>query len=199
MATILVVDDEKNYLWMLEELFQGEGYEVLTCERAEEALPLLAEGRVDLLLTDLRMAEMDGMALLGRVREMSPASSTIIMTAFGTVERAVEAMRLGAYDPFQWTAVRPALPPGQLQCHDRVAGRERTVRPRTGRLHRRHRPAPGGLRAGGRRDVVLGRGRRTSGGAAGEAPTCARYPGDPPGGQRESGVRGCPHPGCHPS
>src|SRR2546425_12385724 len=43
MATILVVDDEKNYLWMLEELFQGEGYEVLTCERAEEALPLLAE------------------------------------------------------------------------------------------------------------------------------------------------------------
>src|SRR3989442_3756007 len=80
MATILVVDDEKNYLWMLEELFQGEGYEVLTCERAEEALPLLAEGRVDLLLTDLRMAEMDGMALLGRVREMSPASSTIIMT-----------------------------------------------------------------------------------------------------------------------
>ena len=98
MATILVVDDEKNYLWMLEELFQGEGYEVLTCERAEEALPLLAEGRVDLLLTDLRMAEMDGMALLGRVREMSPASSTIIMTAFGTVERAVEAMRLGAYD-----------------------------------------------------------------------------------------------------
>src|SRR5256712_12535765 len=44
MATILVVDDEKNYLWMLEELFQGEGYEVLTCERAEEALPLLAAG-----------------------------------------------------------------------------------------------------------------------------------------------------------
>src|SRR2546428_1467028 len=98
MGTILVGDDEKNCLWMLEELFQGEGYEVLTCERAEEALPLLAEGRVDLLLTDLRMAEMDGMALLGRVREMSPASSTIIMTAFGTVERAVEAMRLGAYD-----------------------------------------------------------------------------------------------------
>src|SRR5438445_3202346 len=98
MATILVVDDEKNYLWMLEELFQSEGYEVLTCERAEDALPLLAEGRVDLLLTDLRMAEMDGMALHGRVREMSPATSTIIMTAFGTVERAVEAMRLGAYD-----------------------------------------------------------------------------------------------------
>src|SRR2546428_8403438 len=100
MATILVVDDEKNYLWMLEELFQGEGYGVLTCERAEEALPLLAEGRVDLLLTDLRMAEMDGMALLGRVREMSPNSSSIIMNAFGKVGRVVEAMRLGASDLF---------------------------------------------------------------------------------------------------
>src|SRR3989442_15856161 len=97
MATILVVDDEKNYLWMLEELFQSEGYEVLTCERAEDALPLLAEGRVDLLLTDLRMAEMDGMALLGRGREKSPATSAIIMTALGTVKRAVEAMRLGPY------------------------------------------------------------------------------------------------------
>jgi two-component system, NtrC family, response regulator len=98
MATIMVVDDEKNYLWMLRELFQSEGYEVLTCERAGDALPLLVEGRVDLLLTDLRMVEMDGMALLSRAREMSPATSTIIMTAFGTVERAVEAMRLGAYD-----------------------------------------------------------------------------------------------------
>jgi two-component system, NtrC family, response regulator len=98
MAIILVVDDEKNYLWMLGELFQNEGYEVLTCEKGSEALTLLREGQVDLLLTDLRMAEMDGMALLARAREVSPATSTIIMTAFGTVERAVEAMRLGAYD-----------------------------------------------------------------------------------------------------
>lgn len=98
MATILIVDDEKNYLWMLGELFQGEGYEVLTCDKASDALPLLQGDRVDLLLTDLRMAEMDGMTLLARTREVSPAISTIIMTAYGSVERAVEAMRLGAYD-----------------------------------------------------------------------------------------------------
>jgi two-component system NtrC family response regulator len=53
---------------------------------------------VDLLLTDLRMAEMDGMALLARAREIAPPVSIIIMTAYGTIERAVEAMRLGAYD-----------------------------------------------------------------------------------------------------
>src|SRR5438874_1343800 len=70
MATILVVDDEKNYLWMLGELFQNEGHEVLTCEKGSEALTLLRDGQVDLLLTDLRMVEMDGMALLARAREI---------------------------------------------------------------------------------------------------------------------------------
>jgi two-component system NtrC family response regulator len=107
MTTIVVVDDEKNYLWMIKELLQGEGYDVLTCERAAESLPLLKEGRVDLLLTDLRMSEMDGIQLIEQARALSPATSTILMTAYGTVERAVEAMRLGAYDvvlkPFKQT------------------------------------------------------------------------------------------------
>ncbi len=101
MATILVVDDEKNYLWVLEELFKSEGYDVLTCDKAADALALLRQEPVDLLLTDLRMAEMDGMALLTKVRDCAPAVSTIVMTAYGTVERAVEAMRLGAYDFIQ--------------------------------------------------------------------------------------------------
>ncbi len=98
MATILVVDDEKNYLWMLDELFQTEGYEVLTCEEGSQALALLRDGRVDLLLTDLRMVEMDGLVLLTQALGVAPHVSTIIMTAYGTIERAVEAMRLGAYD-----------------------------------------------------------------------------------------------------
>lgn len=98
MATILVVDDMKNYLWMLGELLQQEGYEVLPCEKAADAKPLLEEGQIDLLLTDLRMEEEDGMALLTHARAVSPATSVIIMTAYGSIERAVEAMRLGAYD-----------------------------------------------------------------------------------------------------
>lgn len=97
MATILVVDDERNYLWMLSELFREGGYEVLTSESATEAMPLLNEGRVDLLLTDLRMAEIDGLGLLAYAKDNYPAVSTIVMTAYGSVERAVEAMRLGAY------------------------------------------------------------------------------------------------------
>ena len=60
MATILVVDDEKNYLWMLGELFQNEGHEVLTCEKGSDALTLLRDGQVDLLLTDLRTRNCPG-------------------------------------------------------------------------------------------------------------------------------------------
>ena len=98
MATILIVDDMKNYLWMLSELLQQQGYEVLTCEKAADAKASLADGQVDLLLTDLRMEEEDGMSLLAHARSACPATSVIMMTAFGSVERAVEAMRLGAYD-----------------------------------------------------------------------------------------------------
>jgi len=98
MATILIVDDMKNYLWMLSELLQQQGYEVLTCEKAVDAKALLAEGQIDLLLTDLRMEEEDGMSLLTHTRAACPATSVIMMTAYGSVERAVEAMRLGAYD-----------------------------------------------------------------------------------------------------
>ena len=98
MATVLVVDDEKNYRWMLDELLRGEGYDVVTCEKGSDALVVLNEAKVDVLLTDLRMAEIDGMTVLDKAHEMSPATSTILMTAYGTVERAVEAMKRGAYD-----------------------------------------------------------------------------------------------------
>ena len=98
MATVLVVDDEKNYLWMLEELLRGEGYDVVTCEKGSDALLVLREAPVDVLLTDLRMAEMDGLTVLEKAREISPATSTLLMTAYGTIERAVESMRRGAYD-----------------------------------------------------------------------------------------------------
>ncbi|MBS0184482.1 MAG: sigma-54-dependent Fis family transcriptional regulator [Nitrospira sp.] len=98
MATILIVDDEKNYLWMLDELLRGEGFDVVTCEKGTDALIVLREATIDVLLTDLRMAEMDGLTVLEKAREISPATSPLLMTAYGTIERAVEAMRRGAYD-----------------------------------------------------------------------------------------------------
>ncbi|MEO8328255.1 MAG: response regulator, partial [Nitrospirota bacterium] len=89
MATILVVDDEKNYLWMLEEILREEGYDVLTSDSAAKAILMLKEESIDVLLTDLRMTGMDGMALLSQARDVSPTTSAILMTAYGTIERAV--------------------------------------------------------------------------------------------------------------
>ncbi|MBE4747421.1 sigma-54-dependent Fis family transcriptional regulator [Corallococcus sp. ZKHCc1 1396] len=95
---ILVVDDQCNMRATTALLLRGEGYTVSEAATGEEALGVLAQGQVDLLLTDLKMEPMDGLTLLKRGLEVSPRLQAIMMTAFGSIESAVEAMRLGAYD-----------------------------------------------------------------------------------------------------
>ncbi|HYV49353.1 MAG TPA: sigma-54 dependent transcriptional regulator [Myxococcaceae bacterium] len=102
---VLVVDDQRNMRATTAMLLRAAGYEVLEAGDGEEALRLLGGSAVDLLITDLKMEPMDGMTLLKRGLEVSPHTQVILMTAFGSIESAVEAMRLGAYDyvtkPFQ--------------------------------------------------------------------------------------------------
>jgi two-component system NtrC family response regulator len=98
METILVVDDEKNYLLVLKELLGGEGYEVVIAHSASEALKVFQETELDLVITDMKMPGMNGMELLGVLQEKDLHLPVIMMTAFGTVEKAVEAMKKGAYD-----------------------------------------------------------------------------------------------------
>ncbi|MCX5879396.1 MAG: response regulator, partial [Deltaproteobacteria bacterium] len=105
MDTILIVDDEKNYLVVLEALLSPEGYEIMTSDKAQEALRLIQESDIDLLLTDMKMPGMTGMELLEEVKKIKPEVPVIMMTAYGTIEMAVEAMKKHAYDyitkPFQ--------------------------------------------------------------------------------------------------
>ncbi len=98
METILIVDDEKNYLLVLEDLLAEEGYEVLTADSASEGLAVAESHELDLVLTDMKMPGMDGMAFLERLHSLKPDMPVVMMTAFGTVEKAVEAMRKGAFD-----------------------------------------------------------------------------------------------------
>jgi two-component system NtrC family response regulator len=136
MKTILVVDDQKNYLIALEELLRGEGYEVLTKRSAPEALEVCRRADIDLLLTDVRMAGMDGLQLLGEMQRIDPDLPVILMTAFATVERAVEAMKKGAHDyilkPFRneelLAAVRQALQVSELRRQHRQLRREQDSR-----------------------------------------------------------------------
>jgi len=98
METILIVDDEKNYLVILEALLAPEGYEIITQDNAVNALRLIREADLDLVITDMKMPGMDGMELLDEVKNIDSDLPVIIMTAYGTIEMAVEAMKKRAYD-----------------------------------------------------------------------------------------------------
>jgi two-component system NtrC family response regulator len=105
METILIVDDEKNYLVVLEALLGPQGYEILTAGSAKEAIRLIQEADLDLIITDMKMPGTSGMELLEASKEIKPDLPVIMMTAYGTIEMAVEAMKKRAYDyitkPFQ--------------------------------------------------------------------------------------------------
>jgi two-component system NtrC family response regulator len=97
METILIVDDEKNYLTILSALLEDEGFEVLTAPGGSEALEVHKSSDLDLILTDMKMPKMDGIELLENIKENDPDLPVIMMTAHGTVDKAVEAMQKGAY------------------------------------------------------------------------------------------------------
>jgi DNA-binding NtrC family response regulator len=97
-ATLLIIDDEESNLRSLEKIFSKEGYKVLTASAGKEGLDLLRGHDVDVVVTDLLMPGMSGVELLRAARALSPEVEVILMTAYGTVETAVEAMKDGAYD-----------------------------------------------------------------------------------------------------
>jgi two-component system NtrC family response regulator len=105
METILIVDDEKNYRMVLSAFLSGEGYETLTADSAQQGLEIVETTGLDLVLTDMKMPTMDGIELLKRIKEEVPDLPVVVMTAYGTVEKAVGAMQLGAFNfiqkPFQ--------------------------------------------------------------------------------------------------
>ena len=94
--TILVVDDEALIRWSLAERLKAEGYEVVEAETGRAALEKLPEG-VDLVLLDYRLPDTDGVTILRKIKEFDQDILVILLTAFATVETAVEAMKLGAY------------------------------------------------------------------------------------------------------
>lgn len=98
MAKILVVDDEKVMRAFLERALKKLGYEVELAASAEEALERFVPRRYQLVLSDMRMPGISGLELLERLLERDPGASVVIMTAFGTIENAVEAVQRGAVD-----------------------------------------------------------------------------------------------------
>ncbi|HEX3595042.1 MAG TPA: sigma-54 dependent transcriptional regulator [Polyangiaceae bacterium] len=126
---ILVVDDEPNLRRVLSAQLARDGYDVHTAEDGEQALGILAEHHVDLVITDLRMPKVDGMELLRRALAMDPELPVVMITAHGTVDNAVEALKTGAFDyitkPFDQSEVRVIVKKALLTRN--LAAREATA------------------------------------------------------------------------
>jgi two-component system, NtrC family, response regulator len=95
---VVVIDDEVNAAAALETLLREDGYEAAKANDARSGLVLIERLEPDVVLTDLRMPDMDGLELLARIKELRPETMVILMTAYGTVKTAVRAMKLGAED-----------------------------------------------------------------------------------------------------
>lgn len=96
--SVLIVDDERTLARAIRAFLVEAGYEAEVAPDAETALPMLATLRPDVVFTDVRLPGMNGIELLKKVREFDPAIQVVVMTAYGSIEGAVEAVKLGAFD-----------------------------------------------------------------------------------------------------
>jgi len=136
MGRILVVDDEEGIRSFVAEALATDGHAVTQAADGREALRRLAEHGFDLVLTDLKMPGIDGMEVVRRVRAEQPEVEVIVLTAHGTVDTAVEAMKLGAFDYLQ----KPVGSPAELRL---LVGRALERRTLLAARDRESREAPG--------------------------------------------------------
>ncbi|MFN8943403.1 MAG: sigma-54-dependent transcriptional regulator, partial [Pseudobdellovibrionaceae bacterium] len=131
-ARILVVDDEDSIREFLEIMLKKDGYEVTLAEDGLKAKEILSKKSFDMVISDLQMPNMTGIELLKHVKETIPDLVFLMITAFGTAETAVEAMKMGAYDyltkPFKIDEVRlniqNALRSKNLEVENRTLKKE---------------------------------------------------------------------------
>ncbi|MDA8172045.1 MAG: sigma-54 dependent transcriptional regulator [Nitrospiraceae bacterium] len=123
MTKILVLDDEEIIQTSARRVLEPAGYWVKTTASPKEALELTRTFSIDLVLSDLKMPEMDGLEFLKRIKEISPATEVIIITGFGTVRGAVEALRYGAFDYIE----KPLNPDDLLRTVGRCIERKKLL------------------------------------------------------------------------
>ncbi len=145
---VLVVDNEQEMVKLIQRHLEGEGFAVTPAHSGAEALAALARDEYDVVVTDLVMDEIDGLAVLREAQRLQPRARVILMTAFASLETAIAALRQGAYDylskPFKMAevtiAVRRALEDQRLREENRrlreEVGRQYAVTNLLGRLAR---------------------------------------------------------------
>ncbi|MCS7090659.1 MAG: sigma-54 dependent transcriptional regulator [Verrucomicrobiota bacterium] len=121
-SRLLLIDDEPDVLYSFRRLFEGPELEVITATSGEEGLRLISQVRPDLVVMDIRMTGLSGLETLRRMRQMDPKLLVVLMTAYGTTQTAIEAMKLGAYDyllkPFDVPKLRAVIQQGLKAARD---------------------------------------------------------------------------------
>ncbi len=121
---VLVVDDDPTALKGLSRVLKGEGYSVVTVDSGKEALQKAEGDNFDIVLSDIRMPEIDGMKLLKKLRKISPETAVVMITAYGSIQNAVDAMRDGAKDYI----CKPVNPEDLITTMRRVANEIRFLK-----------------------------------------------------------------------
>ncbi|MCK4655405.1 MAG: sigma-54-dependent Fis family transcriptional regulator, partial [candidate division Zixibacteria bacterium] len=98
MSSVLVIDDKKSMREMLTQTLGAEGFDVDSVSSGVKGVDIAREKRFDVVITDLKMPDMDGIQVLSKLKDNDPDAAVIMMTAYATIENAVEAMKLGAFD-----------------------------------------------------------------------------------------------------
>ena len=98
LPTILIIDDEESQLLSLKSFLTRRNYKILTASNGKDGFDIVRNNTVDIVLTDFRMPEWDGYEVLKQIKKLNPEIDVVIMTAFGSVEDAVNIMKAGAYD-----------------------------------------------------------------------------------------------------
>ena len=126
LYTVLIVDDETNIRRALEQILTHEGYTVITAESGKKAIELAANQKVDVLISDLIMPGMEGVEVIQKIKEFQPHCSALILTAYGSIRSAVDAIRYGAFDylqkPFDIEEV-PRVVKQALEFSSRTSGK----------------------------------------------------------------------------
>ena len=125
MTKILIVDDEPRILLLMKSLLKANGFEVETAKDGPSALEIVKSGKVEIVVTDLRMAPMDGMSLFREIKALNSSIPVILLTAYASVETAIEAMKNGIFDymtkPFKVDDMLTCLKRAEEKLHQTSA------------------------------------------------------------------------------
>src|SRR5436189_169396 len=141
MDKLLLIDDEADVQYSFRRIFDSPEIELTAASSGEEGFKLIPKLKPDLVIMDVRMGGMNGLETLRRIRETNAKLPVIMMTAYGTTQLAIHAMKVGGCDLPSQPPERPVVARDQLRSHPGEPLGERTFRTRERRVHRREQPA----------------------------------------------------------